>query len=69
MQKLWNNPLFRGVINDKAAALPKFSDMLTLSQPGVVADFAYPLALPSFKPSVITPLLLNVEKENHNVWH
>ena len=35
----------RGVINgkaDKAAALPKFSDMLTLSQSGG-ADYAHPL--------------------------
>ena len=35
---------FRGVINGKAgkaAALPKFSDMLTLSQPGG-ADYAHP---------------------------
>ena len=38
---------FRGVINGKAgkaAALPKFSDMLTLSQPGG-ADYAHPLTL------------------------
>ena len=37
----------RGVINvkaGKAAALRKFSDMLTLSQPGG-ADYAHPLAL------------------------
>ena len=34
----------RGVINGKAAALPKFSDTLTLSQPGG-ADYAHPLAL------------------------
>ena len=36
----------RGVINGKAgkaAALPKCSDMLTLSQPGGV-DYAHPLA-------------------------
>ena len=36
-----------GVINGKAgkaAALPKFSDTLTLSQPGG-ADYAHPLAL------------------------
>ena len=41
----------RGVINgkaDKAAALPKFSDMLTLYQPGGpdYAHIAHPLALP-----------------------
>ena len=38
---------FRGVINGKAgkaATLPKFSDALTLSQPGG-ADYAHPLAL------------------------
>ena len=37
----------RGVINGKpgkAAALPNFSDTLTLSQPGV-ADYAHQLAL------------------------
>ena len=42
-----NYGIFRGVINgkaDKAAALPKFSDTLTLSQPGG-ADYAHPLAL------------------------
>ena len=42
---------FRGVINGKAgkaAALPKFSDMLTLSQPEG-ADYAHPLALPHQK--------------------
>ena len=41
----------RGVNNGKAgkaAALPKFSDMLTLSQPRV-ADYAHPLALPHQK--------------------
>ena len=41
----------RGVINDKAgkaAALPKFSDMLSLSQPAG-ADYAQPLALPCLK--------------------
>ena len=38
----------RGVFNGKAgkaAALPKFSDTLTLSQPGGGADYAHPLAL------------------------
>ena len=41
----------RGVINvkaNKAAALPKFSDMLTLSQPRG-EDYAYQLALPHQK--------------------
>ena len=40
-----------GVINGKAgkaAALPKSSDMLTLSQPGG-ADYAHPLALPCLR--------------------
>ena len=48
----------RGVINGKAgktAALPKFSDMLTLSQSGG-ADCTQPLALPHLKIFVITPL-------------
>ena len=42
---------YRGVINGKAgkaAALPKFSDTLTLSQPGE-ADYAHSLALPHRK--------------------
>ena len=41
----------KGVINGKAgkaAALPKFSDTLTLSQPGE-ADYAHSLALPHRK--------------------
>ena len=40
--------VYRGVINGKAgkaAALPKFSDTLTLSQ-SAWADYAQPLALP-----------------------
>ena len=37
------------------AALPKFSDMLTLSQLGG-ADYAQPLALTHLKIFVITPL-------------
>ena len=39
---------FMGIINGKAgmaAALPRFSDTLTLSQPEG-ADYAHPLALP-----------------------
>jgi hypothetical protein len=46
----------RGVINDKedkAAALPKFSDMLTLSE-SEGADYAQPLALPHLKFFIIT---------------
>ena len=39
----------------KEAALPKFSDTLTLSQPRG-ADHAHPLALPYPKISLITPL-------------
>ena len=49
---------FRGVINGKAgkaAALPNFSDTLTLSQ-SKGADYAHPLALLGQKKSVITPL-------------
>ena len=38
----------RGIINGKLDALPRFSDMLTLSQPGG-ADYAHPLALPHQK--------------------
>ena len=48
----------RGVINDKAgkaAALSKFSDTLTLSQPRGT-DYAHPLALPHLKKIVIMPL-------------
>ena len=48
----------RGVINGKAgkaAALPKFSDTLTLSQSGG-ADYASPLALSHLKKFLITPL-------------
>ena len=48
----------RGVINGKAgkaAALPKFSDTLTLSQPRG-GDYAHPLALLGQPNSVITPL-------------
>ena len=43
--------MYRGVINGeagKAAALPKFSDKLTLSQ-SRGADYAQPLALPHLK--------------------
>ena len=42
---------FRGVINGKAckaAALPKFSNTLTLSQLGGGGDYAQPLASPNF---------------------
>ena len=39
----------------KAAALPKFSNALTLSQPGGT-EYAHPLALPHPKNSVIKPL-------------
>ena len=39
----------------KAAALPKSSDTLTLSQSGG-ADYAQPLDLPHLKKIVITPL-------------
>ena len=49
---------YRGVINGKAgkaAALPKFSDLLTLSQSGW-ADYAQPLALLGLKNYVIKPL-------------
>ena len=48
----------RGVINGKAgeaAALPKFSDMLTLSQLRG-ADYAQLLALPRLNFFIITPL-------------
>ena len=47
-----------GVINGKegkAAALSKFSDTLTLSQPGR-ADYAHPLEMPCLKNPGITPL-------------
>ena len=40
----------------KAAALPKFLDPLTLSQPKE-ADYAHQLALSCLKGSVITPLI------------
>ena len=49
---------YRGVIDgkaDKAAALPKFSDTVTLSQPRG-ADYAHPLALLALKNYLITPL-------------
>ena len=48
----------RDVINDKevkATALPKFSDMLTLSLPRGV-DYAHPLVLPHLKFTMITPM-------------
>ena len=51
---------FRGVNNGKAgkaAALPKYLDTLTLSQPRG-AYYAQPLALPHLKTFVITPLPL-----------
>ena len=38
------------------AALPKFLDTLTLSQPGRGADYAHPLALLASNNSLITPL-------------
>ena len=47
-----------GVIHGKAgkaAAFPKFSDILTQSQSGGGVDYAHPLALPHLKFSVITP--------------
>ena len=52
----------RGVINgkaDKAAVLPKFSDtlILTLSQSGGRADYAWTLALPHVQFFVITSLI------------
>ena len=43
--------MYRDVINgkaDKAAALPKFSDTINLSQPWG-ADYTQPLALPHLK--------------------
>ena len=48
----------RGVVNGQsgqAAALPKSSDMLTLSQPRGT-EYAHPLAAPCLKKIVITPL-------------
>ena len=49
---------YRGVINGKAAAaLPTFSDALTLSQSGGT-DYTRPFALPHLTISVITPLAL-----------
>ena len=60
MIKVKNIILLRGVINgkaDKAAALPKFSDTLTLSQ-SEGADYVHPLALPPLQIFVIPPLLL-----------
>ena len=53
IQKICANPslCIRGVINGKAgktAALPKFSDTLTLSRPEG-ADYAHRLALPCLK--------------------
>lgn len=40
-------------------ALSKFSDTLTLSQPGPEegADYAHPLALPHLKISLISPVM------------
>ena len=57
----------RGIINGKAgkaAALPKFSDTLTLSQSGE-ANYAQPLALPHLKFFVIT-LLHVIKHKQHN---
>ena len=56
----------RGVINDKedkAAALPKFSDMLTLSE-SEGADYAQPLALPHLKFFIITWSV----KPRNDIW-
>ena len=60
---------FRDVINGKAgkaAALPKFSDTLTLSQSGG-ADYAQPLDLPHLKFFVITPLYHGVFVHTYSV--
>ena len=56
--------MIRDVINGKAgkaAALPKFSDMLTLSQSGEGADYAQPLVLLHLKDFMTTPL--DIEKK------
>ena len=61
----------RGVINGKAgkkAALPKFSNALTLSQPGR-ADSAQPLALPYLEFFVSTPLEMVTDSENYSLSH
>ena len=60
--------MYRSVINGKAgkaAALPKFSDTLTLSQSGGV-DYAQPLALPHLKKIVMTPLIIHSFNEIKN---
>ena len=54
--------MYRGVINGKAgkaAALPKVSDTLTLSQ-SRGADYAQPMALPHLHFLLITPLTITV---------
>ena len=62
------NVMFRGVINGKAgkaAALPKFSDTLTLSQSGEQIKYAPPLALPHLKFSCLRPwCLLHISKRS-----
>ena len=63
----------RGLINGKAptaAALPKFSDTLTLSQSGGEgADYPQPLTLPHLKFFVITPLNRNKIQIIFINWH
>jgi hypothetical protein len=58
MGKILLNIKFKGVINGKAGkatALPKFSNVLILSQ-SKGADYTQPLALPHLKLFVNTPL-------------
>jgi hypothetical protein len=58
LSSIFNRGLLLKVINGKAgksAALTKFSDTLTLSQPKR-ADYAHPLELPCLKNSEIMPL-------------
>ena len=61
----WLKDNIRGVINakaGKAAALPKLSDTLTLSQPEW-ADNAHPLALLGLKKSLITPMNMYIRSQ------
>ncbi len=59
---------FMGIINGKAgkaAALPRFSDTLTLSQPER-ADYAHPLALPQL--TKFRDLVKYVISAMHSGW-
>ena len=61
----------RGIINGmagKTATFTNFSDMLTYSYSGGVADYANPLVLPHLKISLITPMKMKMSELHTSIF-